>query len=451
MKIALISQARDFISGSGIQNGSVAIVTWELARRLAERHEVIIYAPRGPGQPLEEQAFGLRIRRIPGVRRRFHRAIDMASGMIGSHPPYFMRRSYFQEYAAAIAECLRTAPPDCVHVQVASQFIPIFRSAVPGMQIVLHTHDELLTRTGRNLIAARISRADAVVTCSDYITSRWQHTFEPFASRIFTVRNGVDLQRFSAPAVGERTGANSSVPREVLFVGRISPEKGAHVLAAAFEKVSEAVPGARLTFVGPSGLLPYSFLRLLSDDMNVASLRQFYGNTLAEQVRRQVMNPKQGYIDAFMRGLPKRVAQNVAFVGPVSFDRIPDFYRRATVLAAPSMLAEPFGLPLAEALACGLPVVASRAGGMREIVSEGLDGHLVERGDPSALAAALIHVLTDDTDRLRMRAFAAAKAQGQFGWERSVECLEGIYAGAQTAGNGGPAGIPAAWSLAPVR
>jgi glycosyltransferase involved in cell wall biosynthesis len=451
MKIAFVSQARDTIAASGIQNGSVAIVTWELARRLAARHDVVIYAPLGPGQPLEEEAFGLRIRRIPGVRRRFHRAIDLGGGMIGTHPPYFVRASYFQEYAAAIAKWLRSDPPDCVHVQVASQFLPAFRSAAPRARIVLHTHDELLTRAGRNLVGARISRADAVVTCSDYITSRWQQTFEPFASRIFTVRNGVDLQRFSAPAIGERTGAKSSLAGEVLFVGRVSPEKGAHVLASAFEIVFAELPDTRLTFVGPPGLLPFSFLRLLSDDMNVASLYKFYGTTLIDQMRRQVMRPKQNYIDTFMRGVSKRAASNVTFVGPVSFDRIPDFYRRATVLAAPSMLPEPFGLPVAEALACGLPVVASRAGGMRELVADGLDGHLIDRGDIKGLAAALVHVLTDDTDRCRMSAFAAAKAQGQFSWDGPVGRLEEIYAGARIAGGGGTGGsIPAAWSLAPV-
>jgi glycosyltransferase involved in cell wall biosynthesis len=429
VKIAFVSQARDAISASGIQSGSVAIVTWELARRLAARHDVVIYAPLQGDQPLEEQAFGVRIRRIPGVRRNFHRARDLLGGMLGAHPPHFVRASYFQEYAREIAKWLRKDPPDCVHVQVASQFMPLFRSAAPNAQIVLHTHDELLTRAGRNLVGSRISRADAIVTCSDYITSRWQATFEPFASRVFTVRNGVDLQRFNAPAVGERAGANASLPREVLFVGRISPEKGAHVLAEAFETVSAELPGTRLTFVGPTGLLPYSYLRLLSDDKKVASLREFYGDGFVEQMRRQVFGAKHGYIDMFMAKLSARAAADVAFVGPVSFDRIADFYRRATVLAAPSMLPEPFGLPLAEALACGLPVVASRAGGMREIVSDGLDGHLIERGDVAGLAAALIHVLTDDTDRLRMRAFAAAKAEGQFGWDHSVQMLESIYAG----------------------
>lgn len=449
MKIAFVCQARDYVSATGLQHGSVTIVTWELARRLAARHDVVIYAPLKRGQALEEEAFGVRIVRIPGVRRTFHRGLDLLSGMAGTHPPYFMRASYFQEYARAIAKRLRADPPDCVHVQVASQFLPIFRSAVPHARIVLHTHDELLTRAGRNLIAARISRADAVVTCSDYITSRWQQTFEPFASRILTVRNGVDLQRFSAPAIGERA-ADASLPREVLFVGRVSPEKGVHVLTEAFEIVSAEVPGTRLTVVGPSGLLPFSYLRLLSDDMNVASLRQFYGTTLKEQVKQQVLKPKKGYINACMSRLSRRAAVNVAFVGPVTYDRVPQFYRRATVLAAPSMLPEPFGLPLAEALACGLPVVASRAGGMREIVSEGLDGHLVDRGDPAALAAALIHVLTDDIDRARMRGFAAAKAQGEFGWEGTVESLEGIYAGTRAAGSGQSGSYPAAWSLAPV-
>jgi glycosyltransferase involved in cell wall biosynthesis len=98
------------------------------------------------------------------------------------------------------------------------------------------------------------------------------------------------------------------------------------------------------------------------------------------------------------------------------------------VLVAPSMLHEPFGLPLAEALASGLPIIASRAGGMAGIVEDGVTGRLVERGDAVALASAIRTMLMDATGLLAMRGAARTAAETRFGWEQAADRLEAAYA-----------------------
>jgi len=431
MRVAVVSQPRDFIFSSGVQRGSVGIVTWELARRLARHHEVVIYAPLAPGQLIEEESEGVVIRRISRAYRQLHRTLELATGIVGARNPYFTRSLHFFEYAQAVASSLRRDPPDCIHLQVASHFVERFRRAVPDAVIVLHTHDEVLANLDPARIAPRIAATGAVVTCSEYITRQWRARFPAYARRIWTIGNGVDLQRFHPdPAEGDGEGHLPGQPRrsrEILFVGRVSPEKGVHVLAEAFGAVLRQYPDSRLTIVGPPGLLPLGCLSPLEDDPMVASLREFYGGGMLAQLRNQVLRAKVGYLDTVMSRLAPRVRSRVRVIGATDYDRLPGIYRRAGVLAAPSVLQEPFGLPVVEALACGLPVVTTRAGGMGELVDDGVTGRIVERGDAHALAPAICELFADPERLSRMSLAAREAAESRFGWDHSASRLEAVY------------------------
>jgi starch synthase len=94
---------------------------------------------------------------------------------------------------------------------------------------------------------------------------------------------------------------------------------------------------------------------------------------------------------------------------------------------APSLCAEPFGLPHAEAMASGLPVVASRSGGMTAIVEHGRTGCLVERGDVSGLAHVIVSLLRDPEQLVGMRRASRLSAEARFGWNRAAYRLENIY------------------------
>ena len=78
MKIAILNQPQDPIAAAEEQRGSVAIVNWELARCLANRHQVIVYAPRARGQPERERWGAIEIRRISSSRAGYHKAMQLA-------------------------------------------------------------------------------------------------------------------------------------------------------------------------------------------------------------------------------------------------------------------------------------------------------------------------------------------------------------------------------------
>ena len=110
----------------------------------------------------------------------------------------------------------------------------------------------------------------------------------------------------------------------------------------------------------------------------------------------------------------------------VEYADVPGFLQAADV-AVHAARAETLGLVVLEALACGLPVVASRVGGIPEAVSHGETGLLVEPGDPHALASALELVLSDDAVRARLGHAAAADAARRFGLERMVDGFVELY------------------------
>src|ERR1700761_3290441 len=131
MKIAIVNQPQDPIVAGEEQRGSVAIVNWELAKRLAERHDVTVYAPRASGQPSTERWKNIEIRRVPFVAKLFHKAMQLLAGRIRTNPPYINSPLYYREYFMQVAKDLRTHPVDVLHFPQQLQFAADFRRALP--------------------------------------------------------------------------------------------------------------------------------------------------------------------------------------------------------------------------------------------------------------------------------------------------------------------------------
>jgi D-inositol-3-phosphate glycosyltransferase len=166
--------------------------------------------------------------------------------------------------------------------------------------------------------------------------------------------------------------------RVVLFVGRIDPIKGIDTLIEAAPIVLASTPAETApTFV------------LVGGDLNDAGAPIGPLADVAESIA------ERGMTDRFH------------LVGSQPQNRLPLFYAAADVVAVPSRY-ESFGLVAVEALACGTPVVASRAGGLRFTIDEGRSGLLVKPQSPSALAEGLMTVLGDDALREAMASAARA-------------------------------------------
>lgn len=431
MKIAILNQPQDPIAAAEEQRGSVAIVNWELARCLARRHEVVVYAPRARGQPALERWGAIEIRRVRFVALRFHKALQILAGRLRRGTPYFTSRLYYREYFSQVARDLAASRPDVVHLPNQMQFASLLKRALPGVKVVAHIHQDELAQLDLQLLRRDLADVNAVATVSEFVTTRARTRLPEMAARIHTVGNGVDVLRFRP---GARAGKPH--PRErhrrpvrLLYVGRIAPDKGVHLLVDAFNALVREGVSLELTLIGKPGLMPYDLLsRLLGADAPaLQAVREFYGRSLRTWLANEILSHGRSYANALRARLSPAAAARVRFLGTVPLPTLIRTYRMADLLVLPSIWQESYGLPVAEAMACGVPVLATASGGVPELIEDGVTGRLVPRLDTRALTRALRDLSADPASLRNMGDAARTRAERLLTWACSAERLERLY------------------------
>ncbi|HVB34904.1 MAG TPA: glycosyltransferase family 4 protein [Patescibacteria group bacterium] len=397
--------------------GSIAILTYEIARRLAKSCEVFVYSraekvPRKPQMDRRVLYQWLPTSLDNKLSRMFIDHPHIVSRALGLHKPmrpFFACGANNLEYGLRVASSLRARKCDVVHIHNYSQTVSAVRALNPRAKIVLHMHCEWLNQLDPKMIQRRLAKVNLIIGCSEFITDKIRNTFPQFAARCRTVYNGVDGSIFSPNGHSMPTRDEK---KRILFVGRIVPEKGPHVLLEAFQKVAGRHPEAELVMVGPKGLTPWEFVFSLSNDPLLSHMAQFYN----------------GNYDSALKTLePPATPSRVSYVGNLPYPSLHECYKTATVLVCPSIWNEPYGMPVAEAMAAGLPVVATRSGGIPEIVEHEKTGLLVERGDPSSMADAILRLLEDDDLRRSMGRAGRQRVLQHFTWDKTTHNLADLY------------------------
>jgi glycosyltransferase involved in cell wall biosynthesis len=228
------------------------------------------------------------------------------------------------------------------------------------------------------------------IICNSNSTAAVFHDVPAFAPKTVTLYNAVDLSRYESEADTRRRELDIPESRPVVgFVGQLVPRKGVTTLISALPAVLREVPDALLVIVGcapPDETSYEAECRTLVTDLGLDNHVKFVG------YRKDV--------PAFMR----------------TFD----------VFALPTR-SEPFGKVVIEAMAAECPVVASRVGGIPEIITSDELGTLIAPDDNAALAAALIPYLTSPERRRQVAARGAASARSRFGMPSMLQQLQGLY------------------------
>ena len=236
-----------------------------------------------------------------------------------------------------------------------------------------------------------------VVSKSDAWTSNTRATSEAIGysaslPKPHFIPMGVNVEFFSS---GDRTKLRRELPQNdllVLFVGRLVEKKACHDLLRAYSLISP-------------DLRPRTTLWIVGDGNEGVKLQEY----------------------AALIG----AGAKVRFWGAISNALLPDFYAAADLLAVPSIEAESGdtegqGVVLLEAFAARTCVVATRVGGIGEIVREGLTGVLVEPHKPEQLAAAMERLLSNESLRAKLAKNAFAQAKN-YGWEKVAARFEELY------------------------
>jgi glycosyltransferase involved in cell wall biosynthesis len=389
---------------------SVDLATDELARRLAKSHEVIAYCARGEGQQNVEKFDGVEYRRISTWldhrllhRRKFTRLIDLFGGRNASQP-LVSSSLWFRHFIGEVVSDLSRQQCDIVHILNISQFVPIVRARLPKIRIVLHMACQWLEHLDPAVIEPRISAADLVLGCSDFIAAGVRQRFPSLAQRCRHIYNGVNLTLFARPP------GIQPKPKQLLYVGRIAPEKGVHILLDAFRTVLAQHPDSHLELIGPEIVIPLEGLFPICDDPHVLQIESYFRpGAYAELLRAKLSKLPPGSVSSFNNG--------------IELTELVSHYHSASIFASPAVCNDASPLTTYEAAACGLPVVSTRSGGIPEIVEHGRSGLIVERSDPQAIADAILQLLSNPDKRDAMSQAAFERASTMFSWDHAAENL----------------------------
>jgi phosphatidylinositol alpha-mannosyltransferase len=232
---------------------------------------------------------------------------------------------------------------------------------------------------GRRLIKRWQTKLDGKIAVS---SAAVKHIEQYFPGYYNVIPNGVDVEHFAQDV--EPLPEFSDGKKNVLFVGRPEKRKGLRYLIRAFVEVQRVVPDARLIVVGAGEF---------------------------------------GRYERAVRGMKLR---DVHFRSYVPFNELPRYHHTAHVFCAPNTGFESQGIVLLEAMAAGLPIVASNIDGFAGVLTHGVEGLLVEPEDPRTLAAALIELLRDPARAAIMASHGRERAV-HYSWDRVSQRVVSYY------------------------
>lgn len=343
-----------------------------VARELGRDHTVTIYSRRdsAEGKPRTRVAPGVTVEQIDVGPARNLSADDVVP--------------YLSDVGRHLEKRWREERPDVIHAHSWTGGLAAVAGAsgldVPVTQ-TFHTVDQAHVRVERALGR----RADAVIAGSNDEGSALIRLGVP-RNNIAIVPPGVDTERFHRQGPAAARGAR----KRLLHVGPLSPDRGAHTIVRALQGLSDV---ELVVAGGPEA-------ELLDADREARRLR-----ALAEQLG---------------------VADRVTLLGQVKRAAVPKLMRGAdAVVTLPREAAT--GTIALEAMACGVPVIASAVGAHLDSVIDGVTGLLVPPDRPARTARLARELLADATLRTALGYAGADRARSRYSWERVSQELVRVY------------------------
>ena len=352
--------------------GGAEIAVYNLAKQLSKlKHEVHVITMSDPNSPDENTQDDFFLHRIKTIE------IPLLRNIV------FSIRSLY---------LMKTIKPHLVH----SQTISIHNAGLPaflakkilkipyiawgrGSDIYLYRHEKQFKRI-------ILKNSNAAIALTDDMKEAMQNIWN---MPICVIPNGIDLEKFNTLRKSKMhsTKIAESDDKVILFVGRLHPIKGLAYLIKAMKIIHQRYPKSRLLIVGDGDE---------RDNLNMI-------------VKNSNLN------------------ECVTFIGKVPNKSIPEYMALADILVLPS-LSEGFPVVILEAMACGLPIVATKIRGNQEIIKDWDNGFLVEPRNSENITEKVLLLLKDDQLR-RIIAGKNIEVAKRYSWESVARRVEEIYFG----------------------
>jgi len=363
-----------------VRGGAIQTYVAAVAPRLARHHQLAVIGVSDPELPQRETRDGVAYWRVPG----------------GSFPAYLER-------VLALLDDWKSRF-DVVHLFNRPRMVLPVQKALPGSRLILSLHNEMFRpeKIGEDEARAAIGAVDRIVTVSDFIGRGVAALYPEAGPKLRTIYSGVDLGRFlpvwspEARRIRQRIRAEHGLGSGpvVLYVGRLSPKKGADVLLRAMGQVARRYPEAALVLVGS----------------------KWYGEDRISD-----------YV-AYVRALAARAPVRVHTTGYVPADRVHEWFAAGELFVCASQWEEPLARVHYEAMAAGLPIITTDRGGNPEVVRGQGNGLVVEDpSNPDAFARALLRLLGDAELRSQMGRRGRALAEERYGWDRVAGEIRSVW------------------------
>jgi spore coat protein SA len=365
-----------------IRGGAIQTYISGIAPRIALKHDLTILGRSDPNLRNLEMKDKIRYVRIEG--------------------------GFLEIYMKGVIEYLRKNRNkfDIIHIFNRPLLVLPVRQVAPKARIYLSMHNDMFEPVKIDSKEAKkvIKEVDKIVTISNYVGRRIRTLYPSSSSKLRTIYSGVDLDRFTpyeqskkARKVREELRSKYKLMSKnvILFVGRISPKKGADVLVRAMSMLKKRHPNIALVVVGSKWYSDQS----ISDYM------------------------------AYVRALAARSTVPIITTGYVDADKIHEWFWASDIFVCASQWEEPLARVHYEAMASGLPFVTTKRGGNAEIVQKN-NGLLVDKPeDPKSFADQLSKLLESKALHRQMGRNGRALAEKNYGWKRVANDVLNVWKG----------------------
>lgn len=363
-----------------VRGGAIQTYIAAVAPLLARFHHVTVLGVTDEQLPPKEVRDGVGYVRIPGGS-----LANYQEGVVN------YLRAEGQQY-------------DLIHLFNRPKLVLPVRQAAPKARLILSLHNEMFLpgKIEPEEANEAIAAVDRIITISQFIGQGVESLYPAARGKWQHVYSGVDLDRFAPIWTSEAKRIRSALRAEhqlgngpvILFVGRLSPKKGADILVRAMPEVARRHPDAILALVGS----------------------KWYGEDRISD-----------YV-AYVRALAARAPLKVHSTGYVPADQVHQWFAAGDIFVCASQWEEPLARVHYEAMAAGLPIITTNRGGNPEVVRGRGNGVVVEEPEsPSAFARAINRMLESSSQRQEMGRRGRAVAEQSFDWGRVAREIQLVW------------------------
>lgn len=358
-----------------IKGGSVETVTYNIFKRMARHHQVTIISRSHSALPSHNTEVGGNLRFI-----RINQAKPLA-------------------YLKTTLQKIRGQHFDIIQIENRPVFVPLVRRAFPHTPIVLSLHSltfmSRLSLAKANSILRQVSGVTSVV---GFVTKSMQQRYPKYAYKFKTAILGCDTEKFRprSTAYKQRLRRHWGVSKSynLLFVGRMVAKKGLNTLVRAVAQLKQRRQRTRIVAVGAAW----------------------------PGVTKETPYIRKTRLLAKRLGVPLRCT---GYIPPAQVDKM---YHLGDIFVCPTRYKEGFALVNSEAMASEIPIIASKRGGIKEVVQHNKNGLLIkDYRNPRAFARAIEALRSSPTRSRKIAKAGRLRVIRHFSWANTVRTLVNHY------------------------